>query len=135
MTLSLNALAAPLAASLCADAERLRLKVSGGQDAPVLVDAGIDCLGGIEAGRRIAEICLGGLGRVRVEASGDGWPLRNASTKALASTRKASEKRAKKSGSPCRCCMFPDSAIRAGAAMSLPASIPPKVPLAHSVAS
>jgi len=75
MTLSLNALAAPLAASLCADAERLRLKVSGGQDAPVLVDAGIDCLGGIEAGRRIAEICLGGLGRVRVEASGDGWPL------------------------------------------------------------
>ena len=75
MTLSLNALAAPLAASLCADAERLRLKVSGGQDAPVLVDAGIDCLGGIEAGRRVAEICLGGLGRVRVEASGDGWPL------------------------------------------------------------
>ena len=75
MTLSLNALAAPLAASLCADAERPRLKVSGGQDAPVLVDAGIDCLGGIEAGRRVAEICLGGLGRVRVEASGDGWPL------------------------------------------------------------
>lgn len=75
MTPSLNALAAPLAVSLCADADLLRLKVSGGRDAPILVDAGIDCLGGIEAGRRIAEICLGGLGRVRVVAGGDGWPL------------------------------------------------------------
>lgn len=74
-TPSVNALAAPLAASLRADADRLRLKVSGGGDAPTLVDAGIDCPGGIEAGRRIAEICLGGLGRVRVAAGGDGWPL------------------------------------------------------------
>jgi methenyltetrahydromethanopterin cyclohydrolase len=74
-TPSVNALAAPLAAALRADAERLRLKVSGGGAAPYLVDAGIDCPGGIEAGRRIAEICLGGLGRVRVAAGGDGWPL------------------------------------------------------------
>ena len=51
MTPSLNALAAPLAASLRADADLLRLKVSG--DGPIVVDAGIDCLGGIEAGRRI----------------------------------------------------------------------------------
>ncbi|MBV6410582.1 MAG: methenyltetrahydromethanopterin cyclohydrolase [Burkholderiales bacterium] len=74
-TPSVNALAAPLADSLCADAERLRLKVSGGGDAPRVVDAGIACAGGIEAGRRIAEICLGGLGRVRVAAGGDAWPL------------------------------------------------------------
>ncbi len=73
MTPSLNALAAPLAASLRADADLLRLKVSG--DGPIVVDAGIDCLGGIEAGRRIAEICLGGLGRVRVTAGGNDWPL------------------------------------------------------------
>ena len=73
MTPSLNALAAPLAASLRADADLLRLKVSG--DGPSVVDAGIDCLGGIEAGRRIAEICLGGLGRVRVTAGGNDWPL------------------------------------------------------------
>lgn len=72
---SLNALAAPLADSLCADAEILRLKVSGGGDAPILVDAGIACAGGIEAGRRIAEVCLGGLGCVRIGAGGDGWPL------------------------------------------------------------
>lgn len=72
---SLNALAAPLTASLCADASLLRLKVSGGDAAPTLVDAGIDCVGGIEAGRRIAEICLGGLGRVRINAGGEDWPL------------------------------------------------------------
>ncbi len=72
-TPSVNALAAPLAASLCADAATLRLKVS--RDGPTVVDAGIACVGGIEAGRRIAEICLGGLGRVRVGAGGGGWPL------------------------------------------------------------
>ena len=72
-TPSVNALAVPLAASLCADAATLRLKVS--RDGPTVVDAGIACAGGIEAGRRIAEICLGGLGRVRVGAGGGGWPL------------------------------------------------------------
>lgn len=74
-TPSLNALAAALAASLCADADLLRLKVGRDGDGPTVVDAGIDCAGGIEAGRRIAEICLGGLGRVQVCAGGDGWPL------------------------------------------------------------
>ena len=39
------------------------------------VDAGIDCRGGVEAGRRIAEICMGGLGRVRVDLGGGSWPL------------------------------------------------------------
>ncbi|HMM53627.1 MAG TPA: methenyltetrahydromethanopterin cyclohydrolase [Candidatus Desulfobacillus sp.] len=72
---SVNALAAPLADSLCAEAGRLRLAVSGGGGAPRLVDAGIACAGGIEAGRRIAEICLGGLGRVRVGGGDGDWPL------------------------------------------------------------
>jgi methenyltetrahydromethanopterin cyclohydrolase len=37
-----------------------------------IIDAGIDCRGGIEAGRHIAEICMGGYGRVSfVPAAGD----------------------------------------------------------------
>ena len=40
-----------------------------------LVDAGIDCRGGIEAGLLIAEICMGGLGRGRLRpATAAVWP-------------------------------------------------------------
>jgi methenyltetrahydromethanopterin cyclohydrolase len=73
--LSVNALAEPLVRSLLADAEVLRLRVERGNDGVTYVDAGIDCPGGIEAGRRIAEICMGGLGRVRVDSGGRDWPL------------------------------------------------------------
>lgn len=73
--LSVNALAEPLVRSLLADAEALRLRVERGDDGITYVDAGIDCPGGIEAGRRIAEICMGGLGRVRVDSGGGNWPL------------------------------------------------------------
>ena len=43
-----------------------------------IVDGGIEALGGIEAGRRIAEICMGGLGRVEVGAGSPfpDWPFR-----------------------------------------------------------
>ena len=41
-----------------------RTRAPGGR---TLVDAGIEALGGIEAGRRIAEMCMGGFGRVAVE--------------------------------------------------------------------
>jgi len=40
-----------------------------------LVDAGIRATGGLEAGRRIAEICLGGLGQVSVTAGKGRWPI------------------------------------------------------------
>ncbi len=73
--MSVNALAEPLVRSLLADAEVLRLRVERGNDGVTYVDAGIDCPGGIEAGRRIAEICMGGLGRVRVDSGGRDWPL------------------------------------------------------------
>ena len=39
------------------------------------MDAGIECRGGIEAGRRIGEICMGGLGRVRLDLGNGSWPL------------------------------------------------------------
>ncbi|MEW8250655.1 MAG: methenyltetrahydromethanopterin cyclohydrolase [Candidatus Thiodiazotropha sp.] len=74
---SVNALAAPLVESLIADAEMLRLGVERLENGCLLVDAGIQVPGSLEAGRRIAEICLGGLGSVSLSGSGPvaGWPL------------------------------------------------------------
>lgn len=60
---SLAALSAPLAERLVADAPVLRLGLQRVGGACV-VDAGIRHPGGLEAGRRIAELCMGGLGRV-----------------------------------------------------------------------
>lgn len=74
---SVNALVAPLVDRLVADAAALRLSVSEGPLGSRLVDAGIAAPGGIEAGRRIAEICMGGLGTVTIDADpslGD-WPM------------------------------------------------------------
>ncbi len=65
---SVNGLTAPLVEALVRDATALRLGVETGPGGCRVVDAGIDMLGGVEAGRRIAEICLGGLGRVTVQA-------------------------------------------------------------------
>lgn len=65
---SLSALTAPLVACLIADAQALRLAVSTLANGTVVVDAGISVPGGLEAGRQIAEICMGGLGRVKLRA-------------------------------------------------------------------
>ncbi len=74
---SVMALTAPLVASLIADANWLRLGVGRLNNGCTVVDAGIDAPGGLEAGRRIAEICLGGLGRVGLITHGpvSEWPL------------------------------------------------------------
>lgn len=74
---SVNRLSAPKVAQLLADAEMLRLGVERLDSGATLVDAGIDFAGGVEAGRRIAEICLGGLGSVSLTAGGvaEGFPL------------------------------------------------------------
>ena len=61
--------AALLVDALAADARALRLKVSEGPLGARIIDAGIAAPGGLEAGRRIAEICLGGLGTVSFETS------------------------------------------------------------------
>jgi methenyltetrahydromethanopterin cyclohydrolase len=63
---SVNRLAAPLVERLIADAAALRLKVGRGPEGCTVIDGGIGCPGGIEAGRRIAEICMGGLGHVAI---------------------------------------------------------------------
>lgn len=72
---SLNRLAAPLVERLISQADILRLAVSRQANGARIVDAGIAAAGGVEAGRRIAEICLGGLGRVAVQPAGGVWSL------------------------------------------------------------
>ncbi len=68
---SLNRSAEPLLDALVAQASALRLKVSRAASGALLVDAGVTCPGSIEAGRRIAEICLGGLGQVALSPIGE----------------------------------------------------------------
>jgi methenyltetrahydromethanopterin cyclohydrolase len=74
---SVNRLADPLVQRLIEEAAQLRIGARRTESGATLVDAGIQHLGGIEAGRRIAEICLGGLGEVSVTAGGvaEAWPV------------------------------------------------------------
>ena len=62
--------------ALLADAAALRLDVQEMDSGCRVVDAGIAAPGGLEAGRRIAEICLGGLGSVSLVGSSGvaDWP-------------------------------------------------------------
>jgi methenyltetrahydromethanopterin cyclohydrolase len=69
LTPSLNKLTAPLVENLIANANSLRLAVSNLDDGTCVIDAGINAKGGIEAGRLIAKICMGGLGVVKLRAS------------------------------------------------------------------
>lgn len=74
---SVNAETRPLLERLIRDANKLRLKIETLANGCTLVDAGIEAAGGLEAGRQIAEICMGGLGVVTL-ASGcqsEQWPL------------------------------------------------------------
>ena len=73
---SVNALAAPLVRDLILHARSLRLEVGRLDNGSVVVDGGIACRGGLEAGVRIAEICMGGLGKVSLQSSGLArWPF------------------------------------------------------------
>ncbi len=69
---SVNARAWRLVEGLVAEAEVLRLGVERAPDGPLVIDAGIAAAGGLEAGRRIAEIAMGGLGTVTL---GGGSPV------------------------------------------------------------
>ncbi|MDR2875294.1 MAG: methenyltetrahydromethanopterin cyclohydrolase [Methylobacillus sp.] len=66
---SVNALTAPLVADLLANAKALRLGVERHASGATIVDAGIKVPGGLEAGRLITEICMGGLGRVSLQSN------------------------------------------------------------------
>ena len=66
---SVNTRAAPLLQHLLADADRLGLRVERNACGVRIIDAGIAVRGSVEAGRLIAEICMGGLGAVTLSPS------------------------------------------------------------------
>jgi methenyltetrahydromethanopterin cyclohydrolase len=67
----------PLVESLIEDAAALRVDVSKGSLGETRIDCGVKAIGGVEAGRRMAEICLGGLGRVAIDVTDPAspWPF------------------------------------------------------------
>ena len=67
--LSINKLSNKLVESLINNKDRLGLKVSKGPLGCQIIDAGIEVNGSFEAGLKIAEICLGGLGNVQLVPS------------------------------------------------------------------
>jgi len=73
---SVNAACQPLVDALIADAQALNLEISTLENGTRIVDAGINCNGGLEAGRRIGEICMGGLGTATMGTNSgfDNWP-------------------------------------------------------------
>ena len=73
---SVNAACQPLVDQLVTDAQALQLEVSTLSNGTRIIDAGINCVGGLEAGRLIGEICMGGLGTVTLSTNSgfDNWP-------------------------------------------------------------
>jgi methenyltetrahydromethanopterin cyclohydrolase len=66
--MDLNRRAAQLCDALASDAARLRIVVRTSGPAR-MIDLGIEALGGLEAGLRLAEICMAGLGQVHLVAA------------------------------------------------------------------
>jgi methenyltetrahydromethanopterin cyclohydrolase len=64
-----NNLTNPLVAALVENAHSLRIGVDRLDNGCTIIDAGIKHAGGLEAGRLIAEICMGGLGHVSLQTS------------------------------------------------------------------
>jgi len=60
----LNEQAFELCESMLQRADRLRISVRTSGSGTRLIDCGIETPGGLEAGRKLAEVCLAGLGRV-----------------------------------------------------------------------
>ena len=63
---SINKFSNKLLNSLIEEKNRLNINIQKGPLNCRIVDAGIDIQGSIEAGIRISEICLGGLGKVSI---------------------------------------------------------------------
>jgi len=76
-TPSVNAYALPIVKYLITRADMLRLGIERFANGSTLIDAGIGARGGLEAGRLITEICMGGLGRVTLShaSATPNWPL------------------------------------------------------------
>ncbi len=73
---SVNAASQPLVEYLISHAQALQIDISTLSNGTRIIDAGINCVGGLEAGRIIGEICMGGLGTVTLGTNSgfDNWP-------------------------------------------------------------
>src|SRR4051794_18779235 len=67
LVLSLNERAWRRCDELAADAERQNISVSQTAAGTRIIDCGVEAAGGLEAGRRLAEICLGDCGQIGLE--------------------------------------------------------------------
>jgi methenyltetrahydromethanopterin cyclohydrolase len=76
MTLSINDQARPLVERLLSTAEALAVQARTDAGGVCIVDAGLAVRGSVQAGVLIGEICMGGLGSVRLRAgsAASGWP-------------------------------------------------------------
>ena len=74
---SVNKLTQPLVKHLLENAYKLRLGVEKLENGCTIIDAGIKVPGGLEAGRIITEICMGGMGSATISQScyTHNWPL------------------------------------------------------------
>lgn len=68
MDLALNRRAVALADAMAAEAAVLRIAVKRLRGGTRVIDCGVEDEGGLEAGRRLAEVCLGGMGHVSFTA-------------------------------------------------------------------
>jgi methenyltetrahydromethanopterin cyclohydrolase len=66
---SVNALAGRIVEEMIARAGLLRVNARTGDLGETLIDAGASTVGGIDAGIRLASICMGGLGRISLTSS------------------------------------------------------------------
>jgi len=73
---SVNKASQPLVDQLVDDAKALQLEINTLSNGTRIVDAGVNCTGGLEAGRLIGEICMGGLGTVTLGTNSgfEDWP-------------------------------------------------------------
>jgi len=74
---SVNKLTQPLVQNLLDNADKYRLGVEKLANGSTIIDAGINVPGGLEAGRIITEICMGGLGTATFSQNTNTahWPL------------------------------------------------------------
>lgn len=75
MDLGMNERAARIADAICADPDALRVGVKTLNNGARVIDAGVEAPGGLAAGRRLAEACMGGLGQIGFTTLdfGDPW--------------------------------------------------------------
>ena len=74
---SVNTHSQPLVQQLIKQSDKLRLNIETLENGATIIDAGIKAPGGLEAGRIITEICMGGLGTATLMHSTQTshWPL------------------------------------------------------------